>query len=130
MEELALDASIGESGYMSEKIGDPVTVISPNSDLFTLINVFTVAPERQQELVDTLIETTERVIKEIPGFVSASFHKSLDGGRVVNYAQWSNRAAFEAVMQNADARARMGLAQEIGQADGHFYTVSRVVVSG
>jgi len=115
---------------MSEKIGDPVTVISPNSDLFTLINVFTVAPERQQELVDTLIETTERVIKEIPGFVSASFHKSLDGGRVVNYAQWSNRAAFEAVMQNADARARMGLAQEIGQADGHFYTVSRVVVSG
>ena len=107
-----------------------MTVISQNNDVFTLINVFTVAPERQQQLVDTLVETTEGLIKKLPGFVSASFHKSLDGTRVVNYAQWENKAAFDSVMQNTQARARMGLAQELGQSDGHFYTVSRVVDNG
>jgi hypothetical protein len=104
-----------------------MTIISRDNDVYTLINVFTVAPDKQQQLVDTLIETTERVIKRIPGFVSASFHKSLDGTRVVNYAQWKNREAFERVMQNAEARKRMVLAQQIGQADGRFYTVSAVV---
>jgi heme-degrading monooxygenase HmoA len=107
-----------------------MTIISRDNDVYTLINVFTVAPDKQQQLVDTLIETTERVIKHIPGFVSASFHKSLDGTRVVNYAQWESREAFERVMQNGEARKRMVLAQQIGQTDGHFYTVSAVVTSG
>ena len=103
-----------------------MTVISSQNEVYTLINVFTVAPENQQQLVDTLIETTERWVKHLPGFVSASFHKSLDGTRVVNYAQWKDKAAFELMGQNPEVRARMGLAQQIGQADGHFYTVAFV----
>ena len=104
----------------------PMTVISSQNEVYTLINVFTVAPGNQQQLVDTLIETTERWVKHLPGFVSASFHKSLDGTRVVNYAQWKDKAAFELMGQNPEVRARMGLAQQIGQADGHFYTVAFV----
>ncbi len=59
--------------------------------VYTLVNVFTVSPENQQKLVDTLIETTEQWVKHLPGFVSASFHKSLDGTWVVNYAQWKDK---------------------------------------
>ena len=64
-----------------------MTKISVQSDVVTLINVFTVAPEDQQRLLDVLLEATESVISEMPGFVSANLHKSLDGTRVVNYAQ-------------------------------------------
>ncbi len=103
-----------------------MTVISSKDNLYTLINVFTVEPEHQQQLIDTLVETTEQWVKHLPGFVSASFHKSVDGTRVVNYAQWKDKAAFELMLQSAEVRTRMGLAQQIGQADGHFYTVVAV----
>jgi|GEM_PF-2704761 len=59
--------------------------ISKDNSVATLINVFTVEPGNQQKIVDMLVETTEKAMKHIPGFVSASIHKSLDGVRVVNY---------------------------------------------
>ena len=53
----------------------------------TLVNVVTVAPEHQQELVDVLVEPTA-VMRQLTGFVSANLHPSRDVRRVVNYAQW------------------------------------------
>ena len=50
--------------------------ISKDLDLVTLINVFTVAPEDQQRMVDLLIEATESVIAKQPGYISANIHKS------------------------------------------------------
>ena len=67
-----------------------MTTIVEKKPVCTLINVFTVKPERQQELLDVLTEATEEVIKHLPGFISANFHKSVDGVRVANYAQWEN----------------------------------------
>jgi hypothetical protein len=55
--------------------------ISKDNKVATLINVFTVEPGNQQKVVDMLVETTEKAMKHIPGFVSASIHKSLDGVR-------------------------------------------------
>ena len=59
-----------------------MTKISQHSDLVTLINVFTVAPEDQQRLLDLLVEATESVMKGLPGFVSANLYKSFDGTKV------------------------------------------------
>jgi heme-degrading monooxygenase HmoA len=36
-------------------------------------------------------------MKHAPGFVSANIHRSLDGKKVVNYAQWESKEAFEAM---------------------------------
>ncbi len=74
-----------------------MTTISTEQDAVTLINVFTVAPEDQQRLLDLLIEATEEVMNE-PGFLSANLHKSLDGTKVTNYAQWRSRDDFEAML--------------------------------
>lgn len=104
-----------------------MTIISPKQEVFTLINVFTVEASQQQQLVDTLIETTELWVKHLPGFVSASVHKSLDGIRVVNYGQWINKDAFDLMRQNPEIQKRMGLAVQLGQSDGHFYTVASTV---
>jgi len=40
--------------------------------------IFAVEPERQQELVDTIIEFVETAVRRQPGFI---IHKSLDGVR-------------------------------------------------
>lgn len=83
------------------------TTIRADGDVMTLINVFTVAPERQQELIDVLVEATQQVIRRMPGFVSANIHRSLDGRHVVNYAQWRTQADFEAMLQNPEARPHL-----------------------
>ena len=70
--------------------------IEKNRNILTLINVFTVAPEKQQELVDLLVGATQKTIRHLTGFISANIHRSLYGHRVVNYAQWLSKADFEA----------------------------------
>lgn len=103
------------------------TTISKKNKLMTLVNVFTVKPEHQQELVDLLVEATEKVMRNIPGFISANIHKSLDGVRVINYAQWESKEAFEAMMQNEDAKPHMAKAASIATSfEPHFYEVSHV----
>jgi quinol monooxygenase YgiN len=72
------------------------TTIETHADIATLINHFTVPPDRQRELVDLLVSATEDVMRHQPGFIAANIHASLDGTRVVNYAQWESIAAFEA----------------------------------
>lgn len=67
------------------------TTIAIDQDVATLINVFTVTRMTQQPLVDLLTEATEQVMRHRPGFISANIHASLDGTRVVNYAQWRSR---------------------------------------
>ena len=104
-----------------------MTPILKDSKVVTLINVFTVAPENQQRLVDMLAEATEKTMKKLPGFVSANIHKSLDGVRVANYAQWRSREDFEAMLQNPEALTHMKPIMEIAKFDAHLYEVVEVV---
>lgn len=100
-----------------------MTTISKGAQLVTLINVFTVEPENQKRLVEMLLEATEMTMKNMPGFISANIHKSLDGVRVTNYAQWRSREDFEAMLKNPEALAHMGPIKEIADNDGHLYEV-------
>jgi len=104
-----------------------MTRISTDNDVVTLVNVFTVGPEKQQRLLDLLVEATETVMNKQPGFVSANLHRSLDGTKVVNYAQWRSREAFEAMLQNPEAVPHLREAGEIAQKFEPFlYEVSFV----
>jgi quinol monooxygenase YgiN len=104
-----------------------MTKIAVDNNVVTLINVFTVRPEQQQPLVDLLVEATEAVMKYQPGYVSASIHKSLDGTRVTNYAQWKSRETFEAMLTDSEANLHMREAARIAEKfEPHFYEVSFV----
>ena len=104
-----------------------MTRISEGGGVVTLINVFTVAPEDQQRLLDLLVEATESVMQGLPGFVSANLHKSLDGTRVANYAQWRSREDFEAMLTDPEAAAHMEEATRIAEKfEPHLYEVSSV----
>src|SRR5829696_6628058 len=100
-----------------------MVTIAKDNDVVTLINVFTVAQEDQQRLVDV----TQKVMRKQPGFVSANIHRSLDGTRVTNYAQWRSREAFEAMLHNQEAAEHMGEAARIAERfEPHLYEVSSV----
>ena len=104
-----------------------MVTIAKNNEVVTLINVFTVAPEDQQRLVDVLADATRAVMRKQPGFVSANIHRSLDGTRVTNYAQWRSTEAFETMLQNQKAAEHMGEAARIAERfEPHLYEVSFV----
>jgi quinol monooxygenase YgiN len=71
--------------------------ISATNNLITLINVFTVEPANQQRLVELLTEATEVSVRQAPGFVSASLHRSTDGTKVTMYAQWQSIETYQAM---------------------------------
>ena len=50
----------------------------------------------------------------MPGFISANIHRGLDGTKVVNYAQWESREAFQATFHNPDVAAYFNELAEIG----------------
>jgi quinol monooxygenase YgiN len=74
-----------------------MTRISTESNVITLINVFTVEPANQQRLIELLTEATEVSVSEAPGFVSASLHRSTDGTKVTMYAQWRSIEHYQAM---------------------------------
>lgn len=102
-----------------------MTTITINKNIVTLINVFTVQPENQQRLVDLLIEATKLTMRKQPGYISANIHKSLDGTRVTNYAQWHSKEDFEAMLQNPEAATHMKEASQLAiKFEPYLYEVS------
>ena len=101
--------------------------ITIEKSLVTLINVFTVSPENQQRLVELLVEATQRTMRNQPGYLSANIHKSLDGTKVTNYAQWRSREDFEAIGKNPEVTIHMRAAQELAiRFEPYLYEVSFV----
>lgn len=98
--------------------------IAKNNDVLTVIIIFAVEPERQQELVDTIVDFLETTVKHQPGFVSSSLHKSLDGVRVMNYAQWKSREDYEAFTHNSEVRSKGAKLSEFQMLDSHLYEVA------
>jgi heme-degrading monooxygenase HmoA len=93
----------------------------------TLINVFTVRPERQHELVESLARVTDEVMRRQPGFISANTHASTDGNRVVNYAQWATPDDFRAMLADPEAREQMAtVSQLVEGSDPLLYVVESV----
>jgi quinol monooxygenase YgiN len=66
----------------------------------TVINVFTVEPAKQQELVTLLSAATENSVRYAAGFVSARLHRSLDGAKVTMYAEWRSFQDYEAMRKD------------------------------
>jgi quinol monooxygenase YgiN len=77
-----------------------MTTISPSRNLVTLINVFTVEPANQLQLVELLARATETSARHEPGLVSASLHRSLDGTKVTMHAQWRSVEDYQAMRAN------------------------------
>ncbi|MEC4812366.1 MAG: antibiotic biosynthesis monooxygenase [Scytonema sp. PMC 1069.18] len=97
--------------------------IDKNNNAIAVIIIFTVEPERQQELIDTIIEFIETTVKHQPGFVSSSLHKSIDGVRVMNYAQWKSPQDYQAFLNNSEVQANGAKLSQYQIHESHVYEV-------
>jgi quinol monooxygenase YgiN len=81
--------------------------IDPADEVFTLVNTFHTSPDRQDAIVNSLRQFTADHAQNLPGFVGASIHASLDGTRVLNYVQWRRRGDLQAMLATDEAKAHM-----------------------
>ena len=83
-------------------------------------------------MIEGIAEVVERWFGPDPRFVSASFHLSDDGRRVLNYAQWTSREDYQAFMDDLaeEANAAIGEATQRGGArplGARGYAIRRIV---
>src|SRR5690606_40222501 len=77
-----------------------MTIITKEANFLTLINVFTVEPINQQNLIDLLTMATESSVRKVKGFISSSLHRSIDGTKVTMYAQWKSIEDYQNMRNN------------------------------
>ena len=96
--------------------------VSRERNLITFINVFETKPEQQQALFDALSRFAESVKGE-PGLIGVALHKSTDGLRVVNYAQWRSEEDYGRFVKKyrEPMEATLPFAERI---DPHHYEVA------
>jgi quinol monooxygenase YgiN len=94
-----------------------------NDNLTTVINVFEVAAEKQEELIGVLDESADKVFRHRPGFVSVKILASRDGSRVVNYAQWRSPADLEATLADPAVQEYLKKAVKLGTPAPNVYSV-------
>jgi hypothetical protein len=96
--------------------------ITQDGNIVTLINVFSCEPENQQHLIDAWVQATDQTLGKLPGIISAALHRSKDGTRVVNYAQWKTSENWENLFRIGTKSwfSEMG---KYAKPDAHLYEV-------
>lgn len=98
-------------------------IIQADSDIITQINVFTVPLDGQDALIAHLSEAAHAA-RDVDGWLSASLHRSLDGTRVVNYAQSADRDAARRVFNHLTAKGLIEGNKRFGEAYPGLYKVA------
>ena len=62
-------------------------------------------PRRQRDWVDAVFDAVEGTEGDAPGGLAGQFHLSMDGTRVINYAEWVDEAAHIAALAPHDGRS-------------------------
>ena len=63
----------------------------------TLVNILTVDPAKQAQLLDMLRDNTDSVVSTLDDWISTDLIASADGACVVIHSRWRNPAAVDAM---------------------------------
>lgn len=96
--------------------------IRENAGIITQVNVFTVPVGGQQALIEHLREAV-KFSSTLPGWISASLHKSVDGTRVVNYAQTDSMESALAIVERLKEKGFLDRNKLYGEAHPGLYEV-------
>ncbi|MBX9709103.1 MAG: antibiotic biosynthesis monooxygenase [Caulobacteraceae bacterium] len=91
-----------------------------------LINVFKVQPEKQDELIELLAALTRAQVG-LPGFVSATLHRGLNGKTVANHAVWRSVEDWKAMTRNEAVAAAMVPIMAIATFEPNLYEAGEVI---
>jgi len=95
-----------------------------------LINVFTVKPADQQQLMALLTEATERSVRHAAGFISATLHRSMDGTKVTMVAQWQSLEDYNTMRQDPAPLPYLQQALSIAKFEPGMYEVIETFLPG
>jgi quinol monooxygenase YgiN len=93
--------------------------------MISLINVFTVDPANQQQLLDLLTRATDEFVSLSPGFISSTLHRSFDGTKVTMYAQWRSVEDYEAMRRDPGPLSFLKEALTIATFEPGMYEIVR-----
>ena len=81
---------------------------------------FRMMPENQKQMVK-LAEKNIHPAMKIPGLLTATFHRSLDGTRVLNYGQWENEQAIENLKKQPGFSSSAPYWEGVAENEHHLY---------
>ncbi|MET8667936.1 antibiotic biosynthesis monooxygenase [Streptomyces tendae] len=79
--------------YRSARREDPAAAVEPGCIVIVEVEFEGPDPDRQRAWVDAVFEALQSEPNPRPGGLSAHFHLSTDGTRVLNYAEWESAQA-------------------------------------
>jgi hypothetical protein len=104
----------------------PATTIDADVEPVVLINVFKVQPDKQDALIELLTILTEAQIG-LPGFMSATLHRGLNGKTVANHAVWRSVADWKAMTRDPAVAAAMSPIMAIATFEPHLYEAGKII---
>jgi quinol monooxygenase YgiN len=90
-----------------------------------VINVFSVGPEDQEQLIDLLTQATESSVRNAAGFLSATLHRSTDGTKVAMYARWRSVQDYHAMRADPAPKPFLERALTFATLDPGIYEIAR-----
>jgi quinol monooxygenase YgiN len=74
----------------------------------TIVSTFTLHdPAQQEALLELLRKNADGWLRDVPGFIGAALHTSIDHTRVINYAQWKDAGSVQAMLTHPEAKKHM-----------------------
>lgn len=110
---------------VGHQVGEGTAMISKEAGSFTAITEFAGSPEKQQALLDLIVEDHESSLRGFPGLLSVSVLRSLDGGKVTEYLELQSREVLEAL----GVRAHQEEVSKLVQSAIRLYEVDHVSVA-
>ncbi len=115
--------------YTARQAADATPAVSPVADALTVIVRLETDPGQQQALLDRLIEDVEASRETLQGLLSVSLLATLDGKNVVEYWQFEDQAAFEALQSEFE---RSALTNKLGSlmraSEVRFYETGPIML--
>jgi C-6 monooxygenase len=110
-----------------------IDVARPDAGFIALVTISISNPDAHTPLLDLLSSEVEQWVRYRPGFLSANYHVSTDGARIVNYAQWASEEAYrDSFRSNPNAGSLREAITAIDGVDGLemvAYTLAKSVVA-
>lgn len=87
----------------------------------TLINIFSVEPQNQQELIDIMVRTAEQTARYQPGFISAHLYRGVEGNFVANYVQWRSKEDLDRMKAMPEMKQHVEEIHKFTRGNAHVY---------
>ena len=102
------------------------TVMAATDNPVVLINVFKCDPRNLDPLIEQLTALAQ-VQAALPGFVSATLHRGLNGRVAANHAVWASATDWKAMTRHPQVVAAMGPILAIATFEPHLYEPGEVI---